>query len=87
VADNSSDDSKRRPHNFNGKWLFVESIGGEESSAANAYVKLLAHAAFTSLHLDPGCYLSSAFAFAQGDSHLHGFVWLTSALSSGETIL
>jgi len=24
------------PHDFNGKQLFVESIGGEESSAANA---------------------------------------------------
>ena len=27
------------PQNFNGKCLFVDSIGGEESSAANAYVQ------------------------------------------------
>ena len=76
--------------------MFVESIGGEESSAANAYgeesstandcVKLLAHASFASLHLNAGGYLSSAFAFAQAGSHSHGFVLLISALSSGETI-
>ncbi len=84
------------PHDFNGKQLFVESIGGEESSAANAcgeessaanaYVKLLASAAFTSAHLDPGGYLSSAFVFAHGGSHPHGFVQLSSVLSSGQTI-
>ncbi len=85
------------PQNFNGKYLFVESIGGEESSAANAYgeessaandcVKLLAHAAFASLHLNAGGYLSSAFALAQAGSHPHEFVQLhISALSSKETI-
>jgi len=115
------------PHDFNGKQLFVESIGGEESSAANAYgeastavnaygekssaanaygqassaantygeepsaaqdyVKLLACAASASLHLDPGCYHSSAFVSAQAGFHLHGFVQLlVSALSSVETI-
>ncbi len=71
---------------------------GEESSAANAYVKLFAHAAFTSFHLDPSCYLPSTFVlaqtgshlhefvFAQAGSHLHGFIQLTSALLSGKTI-
>jgi len=63
-------------HDFNGKQLFVESIGGEESSAANAYGE--ESTAF--------CYPSSASAFAQGDFHLHGFVQSISALSSGETI-
>jgi len=72
------------PHNFNGKQSYVESIGGEESSAANDCVKLFACAAFTSLHLDPDGYLSGTFVFAQQDgSHPHGF----SALSSGETIV
>jgi len=42
------------PHDFNGKKLFVESIGGEESSAANDCVKVFAHTAFTSLHPNPG---------------------------------
>jgi len=30
------------PYHFNGKWVFVDSIGGEESSAANGHVTGLA---------------------------------------------
>jgi len=71
---------------INGKWLSVNSIGGEESSAVNDCVQLFACAAFANLHLNPGGYLSGTFVFAQDDFHLHGFVLLTSALSSGETI-
>jgi len=56
------------PHNFNGKWLHVNSIGGEESSAVNDCVQLFACAAFANLHLNSGGYLSGTFAFAQVDS-------------------
>jgi len=62
---------------------------GEESSAANAanaYVKLLACATFTSLHLDPGGYHSGTLALAQAGSHSHGFALLIHALSLKETI-
>ncbi len=44
-------------------------------------VSSTAYAAFTSLHLNPGGYISGTFVLAQGGSHPHGF----SALTSGET--
>ena len=73
------------PHDFNGKRLFVESIGGEVSSAANAYGEE-SPAADAYEEESAASYHSSASAFAQGDFHLHGFVQLISALSSEETI-
>ncbi len=69
-----------------GKQLFVDSIGGEESSAANDCTKLSGHTDLASLHFDPGGYLSGGFVFDPGSSHSHGFLQSTSALSSGETI-
>jgi len=44
-------------YHFNEKCLFVDSIGGEESSAANDCVKFFEHTDLASLQLDPGGYL------------------------------
>jgi len=56
------------PYDFNGKQLFVESIGGEESSAVNAYGEesSVAHDCvklFACADLDPDGYLSAAYSF------------------------
>ncbi len=63
-------------------------FGGEESSAANDYVKLFVHTDLASLQFDPGGYLSGGFVFDPGGSfqfNPHGFIQSTSALASGET--
>jgi len=70
------------PHNFHGKWLFVDSIGGEESSAANDCIKLAGHTDLASLQFDPGGYLLGGLAFDPGSSYSHGFVMSTCTLSS-----
>jgi len=51
------------PHNFHGKQLLVDSIGGEESSAANDCTKLAGHTDLASLQFDLGGYLSRGFVF------------------------
>jgi len=42
------------PHAIHGKQLFVDSIAGEESSAASAFVMLIEHTGFANLQFDPG---------------------------------
>jgi len=70
------------PHNFHGKQLLVDSIGGEESSAANPCIKLAGHTDLVSLQFDPGGHLLGGFVFDLGGSYSHGFTMSTSALSS-----
>jgi len=73
------------PHNFHGKWLFVGSIGGEESSATTECIKLSGQTDFSSLSFNPCGYLSGRFDFDPGGFHSHGFTMSTHVLSSGET--
>jgi len=76
------------PHNFNGKQLFVDSIGGEECSDANPFVKLDVYTDLASLQFDPDGYLPGGFVSDPGGPFLfdpHGLIKPTCALSSGET--
>jgi len=66
------------------KQLFVDSIGGEESSAANDCIKLFGHTDLVSLQFNPGDNFSGGFVFDPGGSHSHGFDKSTNALSSGD---
>jgi len=75
-------------HNFHGKQLFVDFIGGEASSAANDCIKLFEHPDLASLQFDPGGYLSGEFSFDPDGAlkfNPNGFVKPACALSSKET--
>jgi len=48
---------------MHGKQLFVDSIGGEEFSAANDCIKLFGHIDLGSLQFDPGGFLSGRISF------------------------
>jgi len=77
------------PYNLHGKWLLVDSIGGEGSSAANDYVKLYDHTDLASLQFDPGGYHSGGFVFDPGGSlqvDPHCFIKSTNALSQERPI-
>jgi len=76
------------PHNFYGKQLFVDSIGGEESSAANDCISYIGTLTLPAFKFDTGGYHSGGFVFDPGGSiqyDLHGFLDSASALSSEET--
>jgi len=66
--------------------LFVVSIGGEESAAANDNVKLSRHTDLAKLQFDPGGYLSGGFVFDPGGSlqfYPYGFIQSTSTFPGG----